>query len=181
MFLWRFPILINSKESITEKRRNKVKYLAWNSIFQDFSLRRGPACQTLSKVLNISSAIDWVATNLLRVLAILSDTTLRRSVIDREDLYPSIYLSTYLSIYLLSIYLSIYLSVSLSICLSICMYFMYIWYIYTKHRVWHTASKREHHSEVWRFVHWNNSYWWRTSLSVVRRRFQRRSLKFVLL
>ena len=129
MFLWRFPILINSKESITEKRRNKVKYLAWNSIFQDFSLRRGPACQTLSKVLNISSAIDWVATNLLRVLAILSDTTLRRSVIDREDLYPSIYLSTYLSIYLLSIYLSICLSVYLSVYLSACILCIYDIYI----------------------------------------------------
>ena len=39
MFLWRFPIQINSKESITEKRRNKVKYLAWNSIRLKFAKR----------------------------------------------------------------------------------------------------------------------------------------------
>ena len=137
-------------------------------------MRRGPACQTLSKVLNISSAIDWVATDLLKVLAILSDTTVRRSTIDLEDLYPSIYLSIYLSI-CLSICLSVYLSVYLSACI-LCIY-----NIYTKHRVWHTASKREPHSEVWRFVHWDNCYWWKTSLSVVRRLFRRHSLKFVLL
>ena len=43
---------------------------------------RRPACQTLSKTLDISSATAPVAPD----LAILSDTTVRRSVVDREDL-----------------------------------------------------------------------------------------------
>ena len=50
---------------------------------------RSPACQTLSKVLDISSATGRVAPDLLKTLAILSDrTTVRRSAIDREDLKP---------------------------------------------------------------------------------------------
>ena len=45
-----------------------------------------PACQTLSKALDISSATARVAPDLLKALAILSDTTVRRSAVDREDL-----------------------------------------------------------------------------------------------
>ena len=41
---------------------------------------RKPACQTLLKALNISSAAAWVA--------ILSDTTVRRSAVDWEDIKP---------------------------------------------------------------------------------------------
>ena len=52
------------------------------------SLWRRPKCQTLSKALDISSATAWVALDLLRALAILSDTTIRRSAVDREDLKP---------------------------------------------------------------------------------------------
>ena len=37
------------------------------------------------KVLDISSATDWVAPDLLKALAILSDTTVRRFAVDRED------------------------------------------------------------------------------------------------
>ena len=40
------------------------------------------------KALDISSATAGVAPNLLKALAILSDTTVRRSVVDREDLKP---------------------------------------------------------------------------------------------
>ena len=40
---------------------------------------RRPACQTLSKALDISSATARVAPDLLKALAILSDTTVRRS------------------------------------------------------------------------------------------------------
>ena len=43
---------------------------------------------TLSKALNISSAAACVAPDLLKVLAILSDASLRRSAVDREDLKP---------------------------------------------------------------------------------------------
>ena len=38
--------------------------------------------------MDISSATAWVAPDLLKALAILSDTTLRRSAVDREDLKP---------------------------------------------------------------------------------------------
>ena len=49
---------------------------------------RRPACQTLSRALDISSATARVASDLLKVLATLSDTTVRRSAVDREDLKP---------------------------------------------------------------------------------------------
>ena len=47
---------------------------------------RRPACQSLSEALDISSAIAWVAPDLLKTLAILSDTTVRKSAVDWEDL-----------------------------------------------------------------------------------------------
>ena len=50
---------------------------------------RWPACQTLSKALDISSATAQVALDLLKALAILSDTTVRRSPVDGEDLKPN--------------------------------------------------------------------------------------------
>ena len=49
---------------------------------------RRPPCQTLSKTLDISSATAWVAPDLLKALAILSDTTVGRSAVDQEDLKP---------------------------------------------------------------------------------------------
>ena len=49
---------------------------------------RRPACQTLSKALDISSATARIAPDLLKALAILSDTTAKRSAVDREDLKP---------------------------------------------------------------------------------------------
>ena len=54
--------------------------------FQDLSLWRRPACQTLSKALDISSATAWIAPELLKALAILADTINRRSAVDQEDL-----------------------------------------------------------------------------------------------
>ena len=47
---------------------------------------RRPACQTLSKALDISSATARVAPELLQALAILSDTTVIRSAVNIEDL-----------------------------------------------------------------------------------------------
>ena len=49
---------------------------------------RWPACQTLSKALDISSTTVRVAPDLLKALAILSDTTIRRSAVDHKDLKP---------------------------------------------------------------------------------------------
>ena len=43
---------------------------------------------TLSKALDISSARAQVAPDLLKALAFLLDTTVRRSAVDREDLKP---------------------------------------------------------------------------------------------
>ena len=39
IFLWRLPIQNHPKPSINEKRRNKPKYLTWNSIWLKFSLQ----------------------------------------------------------------------------------------------------------------------------------------------
>ena len=47
-----------------------------------------PACQILSKALDISSATAGVAPDLLIALPILSDTTVKRSAVDQEDLKP---------------------------------------------------------------------------------------------
>ena len=47
-----------------------------------------PACQTLSKPLDISSDTARVTPDLLKALAILSDTIVRRSAADQEDLKP---------------------------------------------------------------------------------------------
>ena len=51
-------------------------------------LWRRSTCQTLSKALDIPSATARVAPELLKALAILSDTTVRRSAVDQEDLKP---------------------------------------------------------------------------------------------
>ena len=45
---------------------------------------RRPACQTLSKPVDTSSATARVAPDLWKALAILSDTTVRKSAIDQE-------------------------------------------------------------------------------------------------
>ena len=50
--------------------------------------QRRPACQTLSKALDILSATARVATDLLKAAAILSDKTVKRLAVDREDLKP---------------------------------------------------------------------------------------------
>ena len=55
--------------------------------FHDLSLWR-EAYQTLPKALDISNAIAGVVPEMLKVQAILSDTTVRRSAVDREDLKP---------------------------------------------------------------------------------------------
>ena len=44
--------------------------------------------ENLSKAWEISGATGWVASDLLKILVILSDTTVTRSAIDREDQKP---------------------------------------------------------------------------------------------
>ena len=84
---WENPALTDifaknhSKLSITEKRRNKSKYLTWNSV--RLRLWRRPAYQTLSKALDLSSATALLALDLVKTVAILSDKKIRKSAIDR--------------------------------------------------------------------------------------------------
>ena len=52
------------------------------------SLWRRPACQTLMKVLDLTSLRASVAPDLLEAPAILSDATVRTSAVDQEDLKP---------------------------------------------------------------------------------------------
>ena len=52
------------------------------------SFCRRAACKTLSKAFDISSVTAWVAPELLKALAILSDTTARISGVNQEDLKP---------------------------------------------------------------------------------------------
>ena len=49
-------------------------------------MQRRPVSQTLSKVLDISNGTAQVVPDLLKAFSILSDTTVRRSSVDREDL-----------------------------------------------------------------------------------------------
>ena len=49
---------------------------------------RKPACQALSKALDISSATAQAAPELLKALAILADATVRRYIVDRDNLKP---------------------------------------------------------------------------------------------
>ena len=67
---------------------NKAKHLTWNSIRLKFVKKTSKSYKTLSKALDISSATARVAPDLLKSPAILSDTTVRRSAVDLEDLKP---------------------------------------------------------------------------------------------
>ena len=69
-------------------RKNKIRVNNWPEIPEDLILWTRPVCQTLSKVLDISSTRAWVAPDLLKVLTILSAATVRRTAIDQEDLKP---------------------------------------------------------------------------------------------
>ena len=56
-------------------RKEKIRPNIWPEIFWDLSLWRRQACPTLWKALDISSAADRVASDLLKAEAILSETT----------------------------------------------------------------------------------------------------------
>ena len=67
-------------------RKEETRPIIRLEIPQDLSLWRSPACQILLKAVGISSATARVAPDLLKALTILSDTTLRKSTVDQEDL-----------------------------------------------------------------------------------------------
>ena len=85
IFLWRLSIHNHLKPSTTQKR-TQIRPNIWSQIPQDVSLWRRPACHTMSKALDKLSATAQVAPDLLKALAILLDTTVRRSAVDQEDL-----------------------------------------------------------------------------------------------
>ena len=64
-------------------RKEEIRTNIWPEI--PLNLWRRPACQTLSKVLNISGATARVATDLLKSLAILSDTTISLTTIVKSS------------------------------------------------------------------------------------------------
>ena len=68
-------------------RKEKIRPNIWLEIPQHLNLWR-PTCQTLSKALDISSATARAALDLLKAIALLSDTIVRRSTVDQEDLKP---------------------------------------------------------------------------------------------
>ena len=67
-------------------RKEKKRSNMWPKNPQDLSLWKRPTYQTLPKALDRSSATAWLPPDLLKVLATLLDTTVRRSAVDREDL-----------------------------------------------------------------------------------------------
>ena len=68
-------------------RKDKLRPNIWPEIPKDLILRR-PACQTALKAVDISSATARVTPDLFKTIAILSDTTVRKSAVDWEDLKP---------------------------------------------------------------------------------------------
>ena len=69
-------------------RKEEIRQNIWPEIPKQLSLWRRPPCQSLSKAFNISTTTAQLAPDLLKALAILSDTTVRRSAVDWEDLKP---------------------------------------------------------------------------------------------
>ena len=94
---WRTPVLTGYSYKDFPSRTTRSRLLLtkeeirpniWPEIPYDLSLWRRPACQTLSIALDISSATARVARDLLKALAILSDTIVGRYAVDQEDLKP---------------------------------------------------------------------------------------------
>ena len=78
-----FPYRTTRSRLLLTKKETRPNI--WPEIPEELSLWRKPACQTLSKAFDISSATARVSPDLLKALAILLDTTVRRSSVDRED------------------------------------------------------------------------------------------------
>ena len=74
-------------QSCLSLRKDEIKPNIWPGIPWELSSWR-QSCQTLLKVLVISRATARVALDLLKTLSVLSDTTVRRSAVDWEDLKP---------------------------------------------------------------------------------------------
>ena len=73
-------------EVVYKKRWNKANYLSRNSVRLNFVKKTSMANPV--KSLGYISATVWVAPDLFKGLVILSDTTVRGSAVDQEDLKP---------------------------------------------------------------------------------------------
>ena len=70
-------------------RKDKIKTKSRPELLYYMNSWRRPVCQTPSKPLDISSAtVIYQVTDLSKAVAILSDTNVRRSKLDREYLKP---------------------------------------------------------------------------------------------
>ena len=86
IFLWRHSIQNHLKPLITEKRRNKAKYLTWNSVepmlVKKISMPNSVESLGYIKCYSSSSLIPVESpSNCIRY-------TVRRSAVDRQDLKP---------------------------------------------------------------------------------------------
>ena len=81
-----FPFRITSSHLLLTKE--DIWLNIWPEIPYDLSLWWRSACQTLLKALDISRITAPVVSDLWKALAILSDTTVKRSAVDWEDLKP---------------------------------------------------------------------------------------------
>ena len=80
-----FPYRITWSSLLLSKE--DIRSNTWPEIPYGFSLWKRPACQTLSKTLDISSATAWVAQDLSKALAILLGATVRRSADEDGELF----------------------------------------------------------------------------------------------
>ena len=81
-----FPSRTTSRHLLM--RKDEIRPNIWPDIPEDLSLWRRPACKSLSKALDISSARAQVVQDLSKALPILSDPTVTRSAVDQEYLKP---------------------------------------------------------------------------------------------
>ena len=75
-----------SRTTWSHRRKEEIRPNNWPENPDDLNLWRRPAWETMSKRLDISSARAQVAPDLLKILAILSDTSVRRSA----DKFPKL-------------------------------------------------------------------------------------------
>ena len=80
--MWRLPIQNHPKPHINEKRRNKAKYLTSKSIKPKFVKKTSMPNSVES--LGYIKCYSLSSPDLLKALAILSDTTVRRSAVDQD-------------------------------------------------------------------------------------------------
>ena len=88
METWETPVLIRYCWEDVPSRATQRRLLLRKDEIQSKIWPETPACQTLSKALDVSSATAQVSPNVLQAPEILLDTTFRRSTSGLEDLKP---------------------------------------------------------------------------------------------